>query len=97
MEVIEEPDRLHGDERAILLCEETAVLRRVTVRDRSRIVEVSTLDFLRLLEHEQRIQSAEAVFDLAISAGRSPSRVEKLGSHDLSARAAIQDLLKPLR
>lgn len=28
-EVIEEPDRLQGDERGLLLCEETAVLRRI--------------------------------------------------------------------
>lgn len=34
VEVIEEPDHLTGDARAILLCEETAVLRRVTVRDK---------------------------------------------------------------
>ncbi|MGA8172149.1 MAG: hypothetical protein WB816_15130 [Methylocystis sp.] len=38
VEVIEEPDRLLGDERGLLLCEETAVLRRVVVRDRDRIV-----------------------------------------------------------
>ncbi len=40
VEVIEEPDRLRGNERGVLLCEETAVLRRVVVRDRDRIVEL---------------------------------------------------------
>ena len=77
VEVIEEPARLTGDERGLLLCEETAVLRRVVVRDRERIVELNTLDFLRILEAEQRIQSAEQVFELAEKAGRFPSRVEK--------------------
>ena len=72
VEVIEEPDRLQGDERGVLLCEETAVLRRVVVRDRDRIVELSTLDFLRILEAEQRIQSADQVFELAEKAGRTP-------------------------
>ena len=48
VEVIEEPDRLLGNERGLLLCEETAVLKRVVVRDRERIVELSTLDFLGL-------------------------------------------------
>ena len=94
IEVIEEPDRLLGDERGLLLCEETAVLRRVVVRDRERIVELSTLDFLRILESEQRIQSAEQVFELAAKAGRFPSRAEKLSGHDEATRTAIQGLVK---
>ena len=38
------------------------------VRERERIIELSTSDFLKLLEVEQRIQSADAVFDRAQSA-----------------------------
>jgi hypothetical protein len=94
VEVIEEPDRLLGNERGVLLCEETAVLRRIVVRDRERIVELSTLDFLRILEAEQRIQSAELVFELAAKAGRFPSRAEKLGGQDAATRTAIQGLVK---
>ncbi len=94
VEVIEEPDRLLGSERGVLLCEETAVLRRVVVRDATRIVELSTLDFLRILEAEGRIQSAEQVFELAAKAGRFPSRTEKLSWHDEATRAAIQGLVK---
>jgi hypothetical protein len=97
VEVIEEPDRLQGNERGLLLCEETAVLKRVVVRDRERIVELSTLDFLRILEAEQRIQSAEQVFELAAKAGRSPSRIEKMSAHDEATRSAIQGLLKRSR
>jgi len=93
VEVIEEPDRLVADERGVLLCEESTVLRRVVVRDRMRIVELSTLDFLRVLEAERRIQSAEQVFELAALAGRSPSRVEKLAAHDEATRAAIRGLV----
>ncbi|MBV8851624.1 MAG: hypothetical protein JOZ16_18780 [Methylobacteriaceae bacterium] len=93
VEVIEEPDRLRGAERGVLLCEETAVLKRVTVRDRSRIVELSTLDFLRLLETEQLIQSADQVFELAMHAGRSASRAQKLEQHDEVTRAAIRGLV----
>ena len=95
VEVIEEPSRLLGDERGLLMCEETAILRRVVVRDRARIVELSTLDFLRLLEAEQLIQSAEQVFDLAADAGRTPSRVEKLQMQDEKTRLAIKALMKP--
>src|SRR6266446_10500175 len=67
VEVIEEPTRLQDDdERAILLCEETAITRRIIVRERDKIIELSTMDFLKLLESEQRIQSADAVFDRAL-------------------------------
>jgi hypothetical protein len=93
VEVIEEPDRLQGDERGLLLCEETAVLRRVFVRDRERIVEISTLDFLRILEAEKRIQSAEQVFELAAKVGRSASRVASSCAPIFSTRAAIQGLV----
>ena len=97
VEVIEEPDRLQGDERGLLLREETAVLRRVAVRDRERIVEriveLSTLDFLRILEAEKRIQSAEQVFELAAKAGRFPSRTEKMSGHDEATRAAVKGLV----
>jgi hypothetical protein len=94
VEIIEEPDRLQGAERGLLLCEETAVLKRVTVRDRDRIVEISTLDFLRILEAEKRIQSAEQVFELAAQAGRLASRVEKLNAHNEATRTAIQELVR---
>jgi hypothetical protein len=69
VEVIEEPDRLLGDERGVLLCEETAVLKRVVVRDRERVVDLSTPDFLRILEAERRVQSVEQEFELATKAG----------------------------
>ncbi len=94
VEVIEEPDRLVGNERGVLLCEETTVLKRVTVRDRDRIVELSTLDFLRILESEQKIQSADQVFEIAAQAGRNASRVEKLPGHDEETRRALLELVK---
>jgi hypothetical protein len=94
VEVIEEPGRLQGDEKAVLLCEETAVTRRIVVRERERIIELSTMDYLKLLEAEQRIQSADAVFDRALAAGRTPSRVEKFGEHDPALREAVRDTLR---
>lgn len=93
VEVIEEPGRLEEGERGILLCEETAILKRVTVRDRERIIELSTMDFLRILEAEGRIQSADAVFDLALAAGRAASTVSKLEHHEASVRRTIHDLV----
>jgi hypothetical protein len=94
VEVIEEPARLQGDEKAVLLCEETAVTRRIVVRERARIVELTTMDFLRLLEEEKRIQSADAVFDRALAACRTPSRVEKFSDHDPSVRDAVRETLR---
>ena len=86
--------RLQGDESGILLCEETALLKRVVVRDRERIVELSTLDFLRIIETEQLIYSADKVFELAAKAGRLASRVSKIGNPDEATPIAIHQLVK---
>ncbi len=94
VEVIEEPDRLTGNERAVLLCEESALLRRIEIRDKERIVELGTMDFLRILESERRIQSADHVFEIVQEAGRSASRVEKLPGHTEAMREAIRALLR---
>jgi hypothetical protein len=94
VEVIEEPDRLTGNERAVLLCEETAVLRRIEIRDKERIVELSTMDLLRILEAERRIQSAEHIFDIVQEAGRNASRVEKLRGHADATSEAIRGLFE---
>ena len=97
IEVIEEPARLQAGEQAILLCEETAVTRRITVRERDRIIELTTMDFLKLLEAEKRIQSAEIVFERALVAGRSPSRIEKFGTHDPALREAVRETIRIAR
>ena len=94
VEVIEEPARLQGNEKAVLLCEETAVTRRIVVREREKIIEMTTMDFLKLLESEQRIQSAEAIFDRAAAAGRTPSRTEKFADHDPAIRDAVRETLR---
>ena len=97
VEAIEEPGQLETGERAVLLCEESAVLKRITVRDTSRIIELSTMDFLLILERERRIQSADAVFQNAIEAGRTPSKTEHLGRHEEAVREAVAGLIRPRR
>lgn len=52
------------------------------------------MDFLRILEAEQRIQSAAAVFEMAITAGRTPSTVEKLAKHEAMVQETIHELLR---
>ncbi len=69
-------------------------MKRIAVRDRERMVELSTLDFLRILEAERRIKSADHVFELADKAGRSLFRAEKMPGHDDATRAAIRDLVR---
>lgn len=94
IEVIEEPGRLGDNEMAVLLCEETAILKRIQVVQPDKIVEVSTMDFLILLEEQHRIQSAEIVFERAEAAGRTPSRTEKFSEHDPEIRQAVEETLK---
>jgi hypothetical protein len=94
VEVIEEPARLKDDEKAVLLCEETAVTRRIVVRERAKIIELTTMDFLTLLEEERRIQSADAVFDRALAAGRAPSKIEKFADHAPAIRDAVRETLQ---
>jgi len=94
VELIEEPARLRDNELAVLLCEETAILKRIRVNELEKIVEVSTMDFLKVLEKYQRIQSADAVFDRAIASGRNPSHVEKFSEHDPEIRDAVRETLE---
>jgi len=97
IEVIEEPGRLQGDDVAILLCEEAAITRRITINQPDSIVEMTTMDLLRALEREQRINSADAVFERAEKSGRSPSRIEKFGDHDPEIRDAVRETLASLQ
>lgn len=94
VEVIEQPGRLSGAEHGVLLCEESAILRRVTVQDREKIIAISTTDFLRILEREGRIQSADAVLAMALEAGRAPGRREHLSAHAADIREAVQALVR---
>lgn len=93
VEVVEEPGRLNEGEIAILLCEETNVLHRVIVQDRRKIVEISTLDYLRLLEENRKIQSADYVFQRAEELGRQPSRKEKFPELPKEVREAVQQTI----
>ncbi len=55
------------------------------------------MDLLRALEKEQRINSADAVFDRALAAGRTPSRIEKFADHDPAIRDAVRETLAAAR
>lgn len=98
VEVIEQQGRLGPGERGILLCEESAVLRRVTVQAPEKIIALSTTDLLRALETAGRIQSADAVLEWAVAAGRTANAKEHMPNYSDSVRAAIHDLVRqPVR
>lgn len=92
VEVINHPAELADDEKGILLCEETAVLKRVTIEDREKIIEMSTMDFLKILEQTQRIQSFQYVFEQAKTAGRKVSRNEHIFKYSPETKQAILDI-----
>ena len=94
VEIINHPAELDDDEKAVLLCEETAVLKRVTVESKDKIIELSTVDFLKLLEQMQRIQSFQYVLDQARQAGRNASVHEHLFKHSPEVKQAILDILR---
>ena len=94
VEVIEQPGRLGPGERGVLLCEESAVLKRISVLDPDQIVAISTMDLLRTLELEGRIQSADAVRGWALETGRVASEKEYLPSHSDGVREAIRELVR---
>ena len=71
VEVIEEPDRLQGEERGMLLCEETAVFSVSSCATVNGSWNSAPSISCAFFEAEQRIQSAEQVFELAAKAGRS--------------------------
>ncbi len=50
-------------------------------------------DFLITLERIGRINSADAVYDTVVAAGRSPSRRELLDQHDPLMKDAVARLL----
>jgi hypothetical protein len=94
-EVINDPQRLRPGELAILLCEETAITRgRFSVDNPENLIVASTMDFLRALEAEHRIQSAEVVMQLAVEAGRVANQKTFIDPHEQRVRDMIQELVR---
>jgi len=94
VEVINHPAELAADEKGILLCEETAVLKRVTIEDKEKIIELSTMDFLKMLEQTQRIQSFQYVLEQARAAGRNVSAYEHIFKYSPETKQAIRDIFQ---
>jgi hypothetical protein len=85
---------LEPSERAVLLSEDRKVTGlRLAREEASRAIINTMRDFLLTLERIGRINSADAVYDAVVQAGRTPSRRELLEQHDPMLRDAIARLL----
>jgi hypothetical protein len=85
---------LESDERAVLLSEDRKVTGlRLAREEASRAIIITVRDFLITLERIGRINSADAVYDAVVEAGRAPSRRELLDKHDPIVRDAVARLL----
>jgi hypothetical protein len=85
---------LEPNERAVVLSEDRKVTGlRLAREEASRAIIITMRDFLLTLERIGRINSADAVYEAAADAGRTPSRRQLLDQHDPSLRDAVARLL----
>jgi hypothetical protein len=88
-----EIDRAKPTQRALLVVEDNEAAR--VARLQPEIIPLSTTDFLKTLEEEGRINSADAVLDHAQDVGRSASRIEILPQeHERGVEAVRQALAR---
>ncbi len=97
LEAIRYAVHLAPDERAVLLTEDDRLIRGgfiVVAEDRDRIISITTLDFLTLLEQEQLINSADEVYRTVEDAGRAASRRRALQDQHKAAVAAVERVMQ---
>jgi hypothetical protein len=82
--------------QSFILTEDDAVLDGgfVNSNDKRNIFVISTHDFLEVLEAEQLINSAEAVYAIAEDAGRLASKRKAQSDAEKAAVVAIQNIIK---
>ncbi len=96
IEAIHDAIHLAAGERAVLITEDDRALRRVLVLEAeltTRMIPITTRDFLDGLEAARRIQSAEEVYRRAEDAGRAASRRAALKDQHDRARQAVETLI----
>jgi hypothetical protein len=75
--------------RALLLSDGRDAERLVAIEPENTIL-LTTWDYLRQLEEAQRIQSADAVIEAALQAGRHSPRRDLWSDHDPEVRDAVK-------
>ena len=86
---------LGPEERALLLFEDHRAVRQLAPNP--TIVLIGTRDLLDLLEQAHRIQSADAVYDLARAAGREASQLSLVGGLTAEQRTAFERVMARAR
>jgi hypothetical protein len=95
LEVIKDVLTEEALETAVFLIEDQGAIRQISAYPRpGQIIPISTTDFLRLLEDEGRINSADAVLRAAEDAGRFASRMELLKDTHERGVTAVRAVLK---
>ncbi len=97
IEAIHDGFQLTAGERAILMTEDDRVLRRILIFESeltTRMIPITTRDFLIGMEAAGRINSADEVYKRAEDAGRLASRRAMLADQDQRAREAVNRLMR---
>ncbi len=83
-------------ERALLLSDDRDAERLVII-DPTKLILLTTWDYLRQLEEAQRIQSADAVIAAVRDAGRNPPTRDLWSQHDPEIRDAVKTIIAGAR
>jgi hypothetical protein len=83
---------LGTDERALLLSDDRDA-ERLSIVDPTKLILLTTWDYLRQLEQAQRIQSADAVIAVVREAGRNPPLRDRWSQHDPEVREAVMAII----
>ena len=81
------------NDRALLLSDDRDA-ERLSIVDPSRLILLTTWDYLRQLEDAQRIQSADAVIAAVREFGRNPPMRDLWSQHDPEVRDAVRAILR---
>jgi hypothetical protein len=79
-------------DRALLLSDDRDA-ERLSIVDPTRLILLTTWDYLRQLEDAQRIQSADAVIAAVREAGRNPPTRDLWSQHDPQVRDAVKAII----
>ena len=94
LEVVRQTHFLNDpDDRALLLSDDRDAGRLVIV-DPQKIILLTTWEYLRELEGEQRIQSADAVMEAARAVGRHPPTHDLWSGYDPEIRDDVKAVLR---
>lgn len=87
---------LHPEDRVLLLFEDADIEKRRAFLD-ERTSLISTGEFLRVLEHENEIPSAEKILDKAAASGRTIEKQRKDDIRNAESRKELQEQIQTTR